>query len=77
VDGSYTGHAELASALAESEWVRECVAIQAFRRYFGELEPARGVPPVEAARRALADGTFADALGALFTTESTYRRRRE
>jgi hypothetical protein len=77
VDGSYAGHAELASALAESEWVRECVAIQAFRRYFGELEPARGVPPVVAARRALADGTFADALGALFTTESTYRRRRE
>jgi hypothetical protein len=77
VDGTYADHGELAGALAGSEWVRECVAIQLFRRYFGELEPGRGVAPIQAARRALADGTFADALTALFTTESTYLRRRE
>jgi hypothetical protein len=77
VDGTYADHSELAAALAGSEWVRECVATQLFRRYFGELEPGRGVAPIQAARRALADGTFADALTALFTTESTYLRRRE
>jgi len=34
-DRSLTGHRDLARALAESEWVRECVATQAFRYYFG------------------------------------------
>jgi hypothetical protein len=76
-DRSLADHAELASALADSEWVRECVATQAFRYYFGELETGRGAPPIQAARRALAGGTFGDALVALWSTASTYRRRRE
>jgi hypothetical protein len=76
-DRSLADHAELARALAGSEWVRECVATQAFRWYFGEVEPARGVPPIQAARRALAAGTFGDALVALWSTPSTYQRRRE
>jgi len=76
-DRALADHAELARALAESEWVRECVATQAFRRYFGELESARGLPPIQAARRALRAGTFGEALVALWSTPSTYRRRRE
>lgn len=76
-DRTLRDHGELAEALSESEWVRECVATQAFRRYFGELEPERGVPPIQAARHALARGTFGDALVALWSTPSTYRRRRE
>jgi hypothetical protein len=76
-DRSLADHAELARALADSEWVRECVATQAFRYYFGELEAGRGAPPIQAARRALAGGSFGDALVALWSTPSTYRRRRE
>jgi len=76
-DRSLADHAELARALSESEWVRECVATQAFRWYFGEIEPARGAPPIQAARRALAAGTFGEALIALWSTPSTYLRRRE
>ena len=76
-DRSLADHADLARALAESEWVRECVATQAFRYYFGELEAGRGVAPIQAARRALDGGSFGDALVALWSTASTYRRRRE
>jgi hypothetical protein len=77
VDGRYANPGELAAALAESEWVRECLATQAFRSYFGELEAERGIPPIKAARQALATGTFGDLVHALFGTETTYRRRRE
>lgn len=76
-DRTLADHGELARALADSEWVRECVATQAFRYYFGELEAGRGAPPIQAARRALAAGSFGDALVALWSTASTYRRRRE
>jgi len=76
-DRGLADHADLARALAESEWVRECVATQAFRYYFGELEPGRGAPPIQAARQAFAGGSFGDALLALWSTSSTYRRRRE
>jgi hypothetical protein len=76
-DGSLADHGELARALADSEWVRECVATQAFRYYFGELEAGRGAPPIQPARQALAGGSFGDALVALWSTASTYRRRRE
>jgi len=77
VDTSFADHGELMHALARSEWVRECVATQAFRRYFGLLETERGIPPIQAGRQALTEGSFADMLAALFGTESSWRRSRE
>ncbi|HWP07308.1 MAG TPA: DUF1588 domain-containing protein [Polyangiaceae bacterium] len=76
VDGPMANHTELARALAKSEWVRECVARQAFRFYFGEVEADRGIPPVQAARAAIASGSFRDAAQAVMTTPSTYHRVR-
>ena len=63
-------------ALARSEWVRECVAIQAFRFYFGRSKPSRGVPPVQAARLALGTGTFRDMVVATMSSPSTLLRVR-
>lgn len=76
VDGSLASHAQLAERLAQSEWVRECVARQAFRFYFGDVEADRGVPAVQAARAALANGTFRDMVMALFSQPSTFSRVR-
>jgi len=76
VDGPLADHTALASALAQSEWVRECVATQAFRFYFGEVEADRGIPPIQAARTAIAGGTFRDAVQAVMTTPSTFHRVR-
>jgi hypothetical protein len=77
VDGPLVDHTSLATALAKSEWVRECVATQAFRFYFGQVEANRGVPAVQAARRAIGSGTFRDLVSAVMATASTYHRVRK
>lgn len=77
VNGVYRSQAELAQALARSQWVRECVARQAFRFYFGQVESDRGVPPVAAGFRALdQNGKLKDLLSALLTTPSSFDRTR-
>lgn len=76
VNGMMANRNELATALSRSEWVRECVAIQAFRFYFGQVEANRGVPPVQAARLALGSGTFRDAVIATLSSPSTLLRVR-
>ena len=76
VDGPMADHTALATALAKSEWVRECVATQTFRFYFGEVESGRGIPPIQAARAAIASGSFRDAAQAVLTTASTFHRVR-
>jgi hypothetical protein len=77
VDGKLGSVAELAQALAKSDWVKECVARQAFRFYFGEVEPERGIPPVLAGTASLqGTGVLGDLVQALLTTESTTERVR-
>jgi hypothetical protein len=76
MSGATANQPALASRLAQSEWVRECVARQAFRFYFGAVEADRGVPAVQAARRAIASGTFRDAIAALLTSASARERVR-
>ncbi len=76
VNGMMANRNDLATALSRSEWVRECVAIQAFRFYFGQVEANRGVPPVQAARLALGAGTFRDAVIATMSSPSTLLRVR-
>jgi hypothetical protein len=77
VDGKLGSVAELAQALAKSDWVKECVARQAFRFYFGEVEPERGIPPVLAGTASLqGSGALGDLVQALLTTESTTERVR-
>ena len=76
VNGPMANHTDLANALARSEWVRECVATQAFRFYFGVVEADRGIPPVQAARLAIGAGTFREMVGAVMSSSSTYMRVR-
>jgi hypothetical protein len=76
VNTPLANHTDLANALAESEWTRECVATQAFRFYFGQVESSRGVPPVQAARVAVGAGTFRDMVLAVMSSPSTYHRVR-
>lgn len=77
VDRAFDSYVDLAEALAESAWVRECVARQAFRYYFGQLEPDRGVPPVIDGTRALQEGgTLGDLVANLLSSPSTLARAR-
>jgi hypothetical protein len=76
VNGMMPNRGALAQALARSEWVRECVAIQAFRFYFGQVETTRGAPAVQAGRLALGAGTFRDLVTATMTSPSTILRVR-
>jgi hypothetical protein len=77
VDVKLASYVDLSQALASSAWVKECVTRQAFRYYFGELEPDRGLPAVIAGTQALRDtGVFGDLLKALIGTASTVERRR-
>jgi hypothetical protein len=76
VNRPLTNHTDLAVALAESEWVRECLATQVFRFYFGQVEAGRGLPPVQAARLAAAAGTFRSMIAASLGTQSTIARIR-
>lgn len=78
VDGEYASAAELGEALARSTWVRECMARQAFRFYFGQVEVARGIPPVAQGTAALVrTGLLRDLLVALLSSPSTVERVRE
>lgn len=77
VNGAYHSQAELAAALARSNWVRECLARQAFRFYFGEVESDRGLPSVNAGFKALAQsGKLRDLLQSLLTTPNSIERTR-
>ncbi len=82
-------HSDLARALAESEWVRECLSRQAFRFYFGLATSAernadgtrerenRGLPPIQAGRAALgATGKMVDMVKGILTSKSTLERSR-
>ncbi len=82
-------HTQLAEALAESDWVRECLSRQAFRFYFGLASSAvrsengtreredRGLPPIVAGLDTLrSDGTMSDLLGAILSSPSTLLRTR-
>ncbi len=89
VDRQLHNHVDLATALAQSEWVRECLARQAFRFYFGSttslelgpngtrLEEDRGLPPIQRGRVALAGaGELRAMVTAVLTTASTVSRTR-
>jgi hypothetical protein len=57
--------------------VKECVARQAFRYYFGEVEPDRGIPPVLEGTRALREtGVLGNLVLSLLGSNSTYERTR-
>jgi hypothetical protein len=77
VDGKFATYVELSRALAQSAWVKECVARQAFRFYFGETEPDRGIPPVIAGTQALRDsGELGALVKGLLSSASTFERSR-
>ncbi len=89
VDRDLSDHVELASALTESRWVRECLSRQAFRYYFGtttsleldstgtRLEENRGLPPIQQGRAALdAAGNLRAMVTAVLSSESTLARTR-
>jgi hypothetical protein len=77
VDGKFASYLDLAQALNRSAWVKECVARQAFRYYFGEVESDRGIPPVLAGTRALREsGILGNLVLSLLSSHSTYERKR-
>lgn len=78
VDRPINNHVDLAQALSESELVRQCLATQAFRFYFGQHESSQGQPPILEAHRALRQGgTLGDLLAGVLSTQSTFSRVRE
>lgn len=68
---------DLNLALSESDMVRQCLARQAFRYYFGQGESSARLPPIEKGATAVAGATLGALLEGLFTTESTFVRVRE
>lgn len=76
VNGVYNSHGELAMALSQSEWVKECAAIQGYRFYLGQPEQSRGQPAIVAGRQALAGGTLSDMVVALMSSVNTTARNR-
>jgi hypothetical protein len=68
---------DLNAALSESAQVRQCLAQQAFRFYFGQGETSPSLPPIIAGSAAVEGSTLGALLSGLFTTESTYVRQRE
>lgn len=67
---------DLSLALTESAQVRQCMAQQAFRFYFGQGERTARIPPIQSGSQHLNGGTLGELLTGLFTTESTFRRVR-
>jgi hypothetical protein len=78
VNRTLANHTDLAMALAESAWVRECAAMQAFRYTFGYgAEVPRGLPPVMAGYQTLTGGgTMRDLLAAVLSSPTTFERTR-
>jgi hypothetical protein len=77
VDRAFGSYVELAQALSESSWVKECVARQAFRYYFGQVEQDRGNPAVVQGTQALlGKGTLGDLIANLWSSPSTLLRVR-
>lgn len=68
---------DLNAALSESAMVRECLARQAYRFYFGQGETSATLPPIVQGAAAANGATLGALLSGLFTTESTYARVRE
>jgi hypothetical protein len=68
---------DLNTALSESAQVRQCLAQQAFRFYFGQGENSTTIPPIVAGSAAVDGSTLGALVSGLFTTESTYLRVRE
>jgi hypothetical protein len=68
---------DLAQALSQSELVRDCLAVQAFRFYFGQAEAGNGLPSIADAHRALSKSDeFAGFIVALLSSETTFKRKR-
>lgn len=68
---------DLAEAMAESELVRECLARQAFRFYFGQGETSRGQPSIVEAHAAFrSGGDLGQLLVGLMSSPGTYARLR-
>ncbi|HEY0467521.1 MAG TPA: DUF1588 domain-containing protein, partial [Polyangiaceae bacterium] len=77
VDRAFGSYVELAQALSESSWVKECVARQAFRYYFGQVEQDRGNPAVVQGTQALlGKGRLGDLIASLLSSPSTLLRVR-
>lgn len=69
---------QLAAALAQSTWVRECLAIQAYRFYYGGEESSRGAGPITAAVAASgAEGRAGELVAALLSGVAGMQRSRE
>lgn len=68
---------DLSLALSQSAQVRQCMAQQAFRFYFGQSERSPRLPPIQAGSTHLDGGTLGALVTGLFTTESTFLRVRE
>ena len=75
--GPTRDRAELALRLAQSSQVEECFARQAFRFYLGAIESDRSGAGIQAARTAVAHGTFRELLIALLTAPSARERVRQ
>ncbi len=77
VDRPLGSLADLSQALSESAQVRQCLAQQAFRFYFGQGETSTLLPPIVQGSAAVEGSTLGGLLEGLFTTESTHLRVRE
>lgn len=78
VDRPLSSARDLSVALSESTMVKECLAQQAFRFYFGQVEESVQVPAVAAGAAGLvAGGNLGGLAEALMSTENTFTRNRE
>lgn len=77
VDRQLASLSDLNGALSESAMVRECLARQAYRFYFGQGESSGNLPPIVQGAAAAQGATLGALVEGLFTTESTYARVRE
>lgn len=77
VDRALTGAGDLSQALSESTLVKECLARQAFRFYFGQVEAAPDLPAILAgSSRLVATDALGELLAGLFSTDNTFVRQR-
>jgi hypothetical protein len=77
VDRPLYAAADLSQALSESAQVKECLARQAFRFYFGQVEGTVELPAIQAGTtRISAVDTLAELTSGLFSTDNTFMRSR-